>query len=127
MNLQKLAEKINERVENHQAVGSPSHLYIGRHTEYHLLTPVEYYVTESDEYNGSYIIWCLDRLEELGKEPHLYKATALESEDHEGEYCCRISRDGEVCKGAFSSFLFGKTRAEAVTLALAKALGVEDE
>jgi hypothetical protein len=118
MNLQKLAEKINERVENHQAVGSPSHLYIGRHTEYHLLTPVEYYVNESDEYNGSYIIWCLDRLEELGDDTVLLAPPYTGG----GYKVCYLEIDGSP-----QDVAHGKTRAEAVTLALAKALGVEDE
>jgi hypothetical protein len=119
MNLQKLAEKINERVENHQAVGSPSHLYIGRHTEYHLLTPVEYYVNESDEYNGSYIIWCLDRLEELG-----WGECFLAWRNDKNLY--EVFKSWDDIGGGFT-VSEGKTRAEAVTFALAKALGVEDE
>jgi hypothetical protein len=117
MNLQKLAEKINERWRESDAFISsakfgdePAHpisLDIMMNGAY----PISYDINSDDYINATWIIWCLDRLEELGwndvrfwMEDGLYGFAPLKMEATSG-----------------------KTRAEAVTLALAKALGVEDE
>jgi hypothetical protein len=123
MNLQKLAEKINERWRESDAFISsakfgdePAHpisLDIMMNGAY----PISYDINSDDYINATWIIWCLDRLEELGMFPKLL--TRLSG----GYFCITAYGDLEGQSDAYP----GKTRAEAVTLALAKALGVEDE
>jgi mRNA-degrading endonuclease YafQ of YafQ-DinJ toxin-antitoxin module len=74
----------------------------------------------TDGHNAEWIIWCLDRLEELGREPELY-SRYVGYRDRHIEY--EVILVNPVRSGMYKA----KTRAEAVTLALAKALGVEDE
>jgi hypothetical protein len=103
MTLQDLAEKINGRFHNpykqwrvESCEGKP---YLG-----------------TDPANAQWIIWCLDRLEELG-----YLASIQTDRDHNG-YKCLIAFDEFEVPALYRA----PTRAEAVTNALAAALGVEE-
>jgi mRNA-degrading endonuclease YafQ of YafQ-DinJ toxin-antitoxin module len=118
MNLQKLAEKINERWDglNAKAVTFP-----GMKSPAILCHELgSYCVNTEDAQSAHWIIWCLDRLEELGREPELY-SRYVGYRDRHIEY--EVILVNPVRSGMYKA----KTRAEAVTLALAKALGVEDE
>jgi hypothetical protein len=136
MNLQKLAEKINERwgedwyAEEQHGWG----IDIKHPTEGSRVA--EYEVVGDDLCNGQWIIWCLDRLEELHKPNPMFGLTfsvdmlGRELGDGDGEdYCIQVvayPRNGDD-HAVDTTYPISKTRAEAVTLALAKALGVEDE
>jgi hypothetical protein len=137
MNLQKLAEKINERWRESDAFISsakfgdePAHpisLDIMMNGAY----PISYDINSDDYINATWIIWCLDRLEELGMSPN------LSCQRRDGRFDCMwlvsgpmegtTTSTGEPIMDHKTMASPGKTRAEAVTLALAKALGVEDE
>jgi hypothetical protein len=109
MNLQKLAEKIKAKWEHFRGYSvEDTEIILWSHE-----VDLNYVPARDDHTNATWIIWCLDRLEELGTMPHMFTNTC-------GEPTVRV-RVGSIV--AFQ----GKTRAEAVTLALAKALGVEDE
>jgi hypothetical protein len=108
MNLQKLAELLRAVCGKGWSSGGGTDSGIYIYTQDYTL---RWEPGDSDESNATWIIWCLDRLEELGwddvrfwREDGLYGFVPLKMEATSG-----------------------KTRAEAVTLALAKALGVEDE
>jgi hypothetical protein len=113
MNLQKLAEKINERW------GDATRAKLRLSNQLILVSNVGwscvYTLDNTDGHNAEWIIWCLDRLEELGWRVQIvnYGQIYMVSD-------IKDAQGGERCAE-------GKTRAEAVTLALAKALGVEDE
>jgi hypothetical protein len=109
MNLQKLAEKINERW-GITVYATPDTMRVGDDGQ-----PMHYLPKCTDSYNSDWIIWCLDRLEEL------YPESIELSSDPKGKsvtYC-------DMALGRTFTFKEA-TRAEAVTLALAKALGVEE-
>ncbi len=82
-----------------------------------------FYPAESDQENAPFIIWGLDRLEELGWHPSLLRMIP-------GGYQCVIhwSKEEALCPLlpiVFDSGDTYKTRAEAVCAALARALEVE--
>jgi hypothetical protein len=126
MNLQKLAEKINERWDS---VGAAVE-YASDYTTTDDALDVSWIRLKSpyvradmghrdDWYNAQWIIWCLDRLEELG-----WGKCFLAWRNDKNLY--EVFKSWDDIGGGFT-VSEGKTRAEAVTLALAKALGVEDE
>jgi hypothetical protein len=70
----------------------------------------DYFQSLPDQGNAEFIVWALDRLEELGLTPSVFKGSS-------GEYVVSIP---EIPDAAF-----GPTRAAALTKALSVALGAE--
>ena len=143
MNLQKLAEKINERwgSEWHSCYyDSQRRLCVSdfRDVPRSDYVNLNYYNRDDSKDvsdNAHWIIWCLDRLEELHRPNPNFGLTfsvdviGKELGGSEDDYCVQViayPRNGDA-HAVDTAFPAGKTRAEAVTLALAKALGVEDE
>jgi hypothetical protein len=110
MNLQKLAEKIKAKWEHFRGYSvEDTEIILWSHE-----VDLNYVPARDDHTNATWIIWCLDRLEELGWRVQIvnYGQIYMVSD-------IKDAQGGERCAE-------GKTRAEAVTLALAKALGVEE-
>jgi len=110
MNLQKLAELLRAVCGKGWASGGGTDSGIYIYTQDYTL---RWEPGDSDESNATWIIWCLDRLGDLNGISPILDGTTVYAD-------WRDMEDG-IAQGE------GKTRAEAVTLALAKALGVEDE
>lgn len=127
MNLQRLAELINEKLgqscQHFEVIGYLSGF------------EWEYWPLATDRENARFIIWCLDRLEELGLAPLLRQegeSYALVAGSDLGQGFVEIEEDGTetvdgipyrpepfpVARVAFT----GATRAEACALALMQAL-----
>jgi hypothetical protein len=130
MNLQKLAEKIKTKWPP-VAKGEEGDAIFTRDGMLYIQHTCGFDPTDSDIDNSDWIIWCLDRLEELGMSPN------LSCQRRDGRFDCMwlvsgpmegtTTSTGEPIMDHKTMASPGKTRAEAVTLALAKALGVEDE
>jgi hypothetical protein len=116
MNLQKLAELLRAVCGKGWASGGGTDSGIYIYTQDYTL---RWEPGDSDESNATWIIWCLDRLEELG-----WGECFLAWRNDKNLY--EVFKSWDDIGGGFT-VSEGKTRAEAVTFALAKALGVEDE
>lgn len=123
MNLTKLADAINEEIPGWKARGSDLGISVEKEIEdFDPFAPYFNYRHEWDEYdNARWIIWCLDHLEGLGCSPALCIGYGNRG------YFCEVQHPEDTWpNGKFIAKVTGETRHEAVTRALAKALGVEE-
>lgn len=104
MNIERLAELINEKwPESSAHIGTQG---VVIYLEVTCSTGrLDYEPGAVDETNGRWIIWCLDRLEELGLNPQLV-----------------VTIDGYMLRSRYGVITQAPTRAEACALALMAAL-----
>lgn len=102
--LEELAAKINKKWTNYSAFVDDNELVV---SDWKAERNIRFSPVDEDAYNSRFIIWGLDRLEELGGPAYMFKNVI-------GTYT--------VCDPATPVSYAGKTRAEAVANALLESL-----
>jgi len=114
--LEQLAEAINKRWNEYRAFVDDDELVVA---DWKDDRNIRFSPVDQDSYNSRFIIWGLDRLEELGWFPEL--RPTYEDEPDEPKYTCFI-RKVDDSWGYTNLYPKADTRAEAVARALLAAL-----